>query len=254
MKKGRKMKTGRFGINGVKRERGVLLAAALGLAALALFACQPIRPEGTPTLATETAAALAGGAVTTPSAAATSTAATSTAATADVSGEEAAVVAHVTQVLADEPQINTDTIQVISVQAVEWPTACLGVQNPEMMCAQVITPGYRVLLNAADVQYEYHTNADGGDVVLAYSADAALIEHVVEATAVELKVSASMIDVVAVDAVEWPDACLGIAHRDAMCAQMVTPGYRFVLRADDHEYEYHTNADGSRIELASSGV
>lgn len=34
-----------------------------------------------------------------------------------------------------------------SIEAVEWPSACLGVENPAIACAEVITPGYRVTLH-----------------------------------------------------------------------------------------------------------
>jgi hypothetical protein len=48
---------------------------------------------------------------------------------------------------------------------VDWPDACLGVTRPEVMCAQVITPGFRIVLAAQGREYEYHTNADGSVVV-----------------------------------------------------------------------------------------
>ena len=64
-------------------------------------------------------------------------------------------------------QIDPDTIQLVSVEAVEWPDGCLGVQTPGVMCTMVITPGYRVILEAGGKQYEYHTDASGDVVRLA---------------------------------------------------------------------------------------
>lgn len=64
-------------------------------------------------------------------------------------------------------QIDPDTIQLVSVEAVEWPDGCLGVQTPGVMCTMVITPGYRVVLEAGGKQYEYHTDASGDVVRLA---------------------------------------------------------------------------------------
>ncbi len=55
----------------------------------------------------------------------------------------------------------------VSVEAVDWPDGCLGVQTPGVMCTMVITPGYRVILEADGKQYEYHTNASGDVVRLA---------------------------------------------------------------------------------------
>src|SRR5690606_444160 len=43
----------------------------------------------------------------------------------------------------------------------------LGVILPDMMCAAVITPGYRVVVEANGEQYEYHTDITGSNVQLA---------------------------------------------------------------------------------------
>ncbi|MHB1384447.1 MAG: hypothetical protein ACYCYC_08955, partial [Bellilinea sp.] len=58
-------------------------------------------------------------------------------------------------------------ISLISFAPVDWPDACLGVESPEIVCAQVITPGYRVILSAGGNAYEFHTNLDGSQVVAA---------------------------------------------------------------------------------------
>jgi hypothetical protein len=63
--------------------------------------------------------------------------------------------------LAQRLQIDPDTIKLVSVEAVDWPDGCLGIQTPGIMCIQVITPGYLVILEADGKQYEYHTNASG---------------------------------------------------------------------------------------------
>ena len=69
--------------------------------------------------------------------------------------------------LAAELKIDPDTIQLVSVEHVDWPNGCLGIETPGMMCTMVITPGYRVILEAGGKQYEYHTNASGDTVRLA---------------------------------------------------------------------------------------
>jgi hypothetical protein len=48
--------------------------------------------------------------------------------------------------------------QVASVTAVDWPDACLGVRSARMACAQVVTPGYRVVLRQGGRTLEYHTD------------------------------------------------------------------------------------------------
>jgi len=49
-------------------------------------------------------------------------------------------------------------VRVIRVEAVEWPDASLGCPEPGRMYIQVITPGYRVVLEAAGEVFEYHTD------------------------------------------------------------------------------------------------
>lgn len=73
------------------------------------------------------------------------------------------------QMLAQQLSTDTSQIKVISVEAVDWPDACLGVNLQGRVCAQVITPGYRIILQALGKQYEYHTDQSGGNVILASS-------------------------------------------------------------------------------------
>jgi hypothetical protein len=68
--------------------------------------------------------------------------------------------------LAQRLKIDVNTITLISAEQVDWSDACLGIQTPGVMCAQVITPGYKVILEANGQQYEYHTNESGSAVRL----------------------------------------------------------------------------------------
>jgi hypothetical protein len=57
--------------------------------------------------------------------------------------------------------ITTDNVYTVSVEPVEWPSACLGLSRPGLPCAPEPTPGYRFVLEAQGRRFEYHTNADG---------------------------------------------------------------------------------------------
>jgi len=59
----------------------------------------------------------------------------------------------------------------------------------------------------------------------------------------ELGVAVDQIMVAEVEAVTWPDGCLGVGKIGVMCTQALVPGYRFVLDVDGMQYEYHTNLD-----------
>ncbi len=65
--------------------------------------------------------------------------------------------------LAQRLGIPADDITTRSVEAVNWPDASLGCPQPDMMYAQVVTPGYRIVLEARGQAYTYHT---GGTTVV----------------------------------------------------------------------------------------
>jgi hypothetical protein len=62
--------------------------------------------------------------------------------------------------LAARLDLKEDAITVKSAERVDWPDACLGISQPDVACAEVITPGYRISLEANGGTSEYHT--DGG--------------------------------------------------------------------------------------------
>jgi hypothetical protein len=66
--------------------------------------------------------------------------------------------------LAARLDVKEDAITVVSADRVDWPDACLGVSQPDVACAEVITPGFRIFLEASGQKYEYHT--DGGSRAL----------------------------------------------------------------------------------------
>ena len=65
------------------------------------------------------------------------------------------------QWLAGELGITEADIPVVMTEQVDWPDACLGLPQPEEVCAQVITPGWRVTLRVGDQEFEVRTNLDG---------------------------------------------------------------------------------------------
>jgi hypothetical protein len=67
------------------------------------------------------------------------------------------------------PKVVLDTLaaaganaSLVTVEQVDWPDACLGAAEPDQLCAQVITPGYRIVVERAGGRIEYHTSRVGG--------------------------------------------------------------------------------------------
>lgn len=106
----------------------LVIALALGLAA-----CQPVRPLPADEGAAASAPALS----------------------ADEQAMADASLDFVAAAQAAEPEALT----VLSVEAVEWPSAALGCPQPDMVYAAVITPGYRIVLETGDARYVVHTDS-----------------------------------------------------------------------------------------------
>jgi len=61
--------------------------------------------------------------------------------------------------------IPAEQIQIISTEPMTWPTGCLGVVIPGVLCADIVVNGFIVKLEANGQQFEMHTNQDGTSVV-----------------------------------------------------------------------------------------
>ena len=74
----------------------------------------------------------------------------------------------------------------------------------------------------------------------------ALQDAAVTHLAAELGISPEQVIVLSSKALEWPDASLGCPQPGMMYAQVVTPGYWFLLQAEGQEYKVHTDQTGQR--------
>ena len=68
--------------------------------------------------------------------------------------------------LSEKTGVPEDQISVVSIEAKDWPDSSLGCPEEGFMYAQVITPGFLVVLEADGQQFNYHTDATGQNVVL----------------------------------------------------------------------------------------
>jgi len=63
--------------------------------------------------------------------------------------------------LSENLGLPADKIRLVSTEAADWPDNCLGVAEEGLDCAQAITPGFRILLQANGREVEYRTNEEG---------------------------------------------------------------------------------------------
>ncbi|HEU0294797.1 MAG TPA: hypothetical protein VFR47_18795 [Anaerolineales bacterium] len=57
--------------------------------------------------------------------------------------------------------LEESSVSIVSSSDVEFSDSCLGVAMQDVMCAQVITPGKIIVLEAEGVEYTYHVSVDG---------------------------------------------------------------------------------------------
>jgi hypothetical protein len=189
--------------------------------------------------------------------------------------------------LAKQLTVAENDIRVLSVEAVEWSDGCLGLGGLAESCLQAITPGFRVLLGVNNRQYQVRTDQDAQQVRITPDAiplasqtpvsattapqidpglivptattpstsreapdDSPAVQAALSALATQLNVEAQSVTVISVEAVEWPDGCLGLAMPDQMCTQAIVPGYRVILEADGTQYEVRTDLNGQRAIVA----
>ncbi|MFO8037463.1 MAG: hypothetical protein R6U57_12640 [Anaerolineales bacterium] len=75
--------------------------------------------------------------------------------------EKENMIAKVKADLAARLGISEDEITVVSAEAKTWNDASLGCPEKGMMYAQVITPGYRIILEVDGKQHDYRTDQAG---------------------------------------------------------------------------------------------
>ena len=175
----------------------------------------------------------------------------------------------------------SDAITVVSTEEVEWSDTSLGCQEPNKMYAQMITPGYKIVLESGGNTYDYHTAADPegplvhctedgtpasadltlptqpvGEMLMDDDALTLLIERAKEDLVQATGAASDAITVVSTEEMEWSDTSLGCPDPDTMYAQVITPGYLIVLESDGNTFNYHTAADpaGPIVQCTEDGT
>ena len=69
--------------------------------------------------------------------------------------------------LAGELGVDSASLEVVSATAMTWPDASLGCPQPGMLYAQVLTPGYLVVIrDGGGVERRVHTNEDVSSAIV----------------------------------------------------------------------------------------
>lgn len=79
-------------------------------------------------------------------------------------GETDADLVPIVAAIAAELGVATSDVTAVSATAEVWPDASLGCPQPDMLYAQVVTPGYQVVVEVEGEQIEFHTDERGAVV------------------------------------------------------------------------------------------
>jgi len=162
----------------------------------------------------------------------------------------------VRDLLASQLRVAPETLTLISVNEMEWADASLGCPKPDMMYAQVITPGYQyIFADQSGRKYDVHTGKSPASFVLCepklpappssqLPPTNAATQRAIEWLAEREGVTKDQISVTLVEAVDWPDSCLGCKEPGIYCLTVIVPGYRVTLRIGETSYEVRTDRGG----------
>ena len=154
--------------------------------------------------------------------------------------------------LASRLKVEPEEIEVVSVVQGEFPLPNLGCPGEEPLVAPpALVMGYEIVLKVRGKEYRYRSFHNlvipcFGEGALSPSARK-LVELARQDLAGKLSLNPEAIELVKAEKVLWRDSSLGCPEPNKVYLQVITPGYRIVLRAQGKTFEYHT--DNKRVVL-----
>ena len=85
-------------------------------------------------------------------------------------------------------------------------------------------------------------------------APAGVVHAVTADLAEQLDADPAGLELLRSEAVVWPDGCLGVHEPDIACTTALVDGFALWLSDGDVAYRYHTDATGTVVRLAESGI
>lgn len=167
--------------------------------------------------------------------------------------------------LSAELDVATERIEIVSARTVEWPDTSLGCPQPGEAYAEVITPGYAIVLEAQGKRFEVHTDETGDQIIICEETELEstpppaptdqpeAVEAAAAYVASELGAPAEDVSVVSFESVQWPSSALGCPQPGEAYLQVITSGYRVVVSVAGEPIEIHTDAMGQNVVICEDG-
>lgn len=174
-------------------------------------------------------------------------------------------VRNAVQRLAQELEVLEADVRVVEVEEVTWRDSSLGLPQPGKAYLTVMTPGYRVQLSVAGETFVYHTDMHDHAVLAAGPIEAAKpgveppgkmpsepwaepgtmpasIQAVADRCRADLAkrlgIPIRQVTVEYVDPVTFRNSALGLPRPNEVVAEVITPGHRLLLEADNLLHVY----------------
>ncbi|HHS98488.1 MAG TPA: hypothetical protein ENK08_11470 [Chloroflexi bacterium] len=173
--------------------------------------------------------------------------------------DQESAIALAKQTLAQYLGIDEAEIKPTHVERITWPDTSLGCPEKGMMYAQVLVPGYRILLRVGEREFWVHVG-NGRAVICGgeptgtpmpdmVSTAAELYEKARSDLAHRLDVPVEEIKARSIQPTTWPDGRMGCPQPGESFPQTPTEGFVILLEHQGRTYEYHT--DGERFVLCN---
>jgi hypothetical protein len=176
------------------------------------------------------------------------------------SGDQNRAVEAARRHMAGVLDVPVDQITLLQVEPVTWPDTSLGCLQPGRVYAQVLTPGYRILLEYAGQRYELHSDQSGNSVIscdLPATSDriplsgmiskVEIVERARQHLADRIDLPLETVLLVGSEPSEWNDLSLGCGKPSPEFQKRSLsnpiPGFRILLSAVEETYEYHSGGE-----------
>ncbi len=163
------------------------------------------------------------------------------------------------QDLAQKAKVASAKLKIVSASRQTWPNACLGLPTAQESCSQGLIQGWQVKISDGARVWTYRTNGNGTKLRLENLQSpqvflpGGIVEQVLADAAARSDLDPSQLKISKAEPKVWSDSCLGLGGLNALCQEVLVPGWQVVAQSDRQRWVYRTNQSGSQIVLDQAG-
>jgi hypothetical protein len=165
----------------------------------------------------------------------------------------------VRQDLYQRTRIPIAKLKIFSASPQTWSDGCLGLPKAGEACTQSLVYGWRVGVSSGSQLWMYRTDETGRRLRLENAKapsvllPAGIAQKVLADAAARSGQGPSSVRLSGAAAKVWSDSCLGLGGLNALCAEVLVPGWEVVAESDRQRWVYRTNAAGTAVLLDQAG-